>query len=115
MSLMSMPDEYVDGKVDMSVLRRRTDDIDQRVIELLHARRDVSQQVLRTRTDVGGPRIEPVREAESPRLNGRVRTSDMGMRSHARQHVRLARWLPDPTPRRRARRGDGGERGGKGE
>ncbi|MGI8306420.1 hypothetical protein [Saccharopolyspora hattusasensis] len=64
MSLMSMPDEYVHGKVDVSVFGRRIDDFDQRGIELLPARRDLSRQVQRTRKDVGGPRIEPVREAE---------------------------------------------------
>ncbi len=64
MTIVSMPDECIRAKVDVSVLRQVIDDIDKCVIDLLHARRYLSQQVQRTRSGVGGPRIDSVREGE---------------------------------------------------
>ncbi|MEV5542380.1 chorismate mutase [Saccharopolyspora shandongensis] len=63
-SLISMPGETVDGGFDVLQLRRRIDDIDQSIIDLIRTCKEISRRVQRTPTDVGGPRVEPVREAE---------------------------------------------------
>lgn len=64
MFLSSMPERFTDGEVDVCTLRRRIDVIDRDIIELLHARRKLSRQVQHGRTDAGGPRLVPAREAE---------------------------------------------------
>jgi len=44
--------------------RARLDAIDEQIRDLVHARREVSQQVQQLRRAVGGPRIEHARENE---------------------------------------------------
>ncbi|MEV0700615.1 chorismate mutase [Saccharopolyspora sp. NPDC050389] len=56
-------EEPVNDKADVSVVRQRIDEIDQRIIGLIHTRKVMSQQVQRTRIDAGGQRVEPIREA----------------------------------------------------
>ncbi|MGW5645813.1 chorismate mutase [Saccharopolyspora sp. NPDC003752] len=59
-----MTEEPASDKVDVSVIRQRIDEIDQRIMDLIHTRKAMSQRVQRARTDAGGQRVEPVREAE---------------------------------------------------